>query len=326
MRDLVVLTGPTAVGKTDLSLELANQIKGEIISVDSMQIYQEMDIGTAKATAEEQQRVEHHLLDLIKPTEEYSLAQFQNDCDQKIAELQKRDRLPLLVGGTNLYIRAVLAGFMLPEIKPQLALRERLENLADQSGTEAVHDILTEYDPQTAAKLHPNDLRRVIRAIEIYKATGKTKSFYKEQQQARPPRYSAYKFGLVRSREMIYQRINQRVELMLARGLLDEVRNLKNKYDNLSDTARQALGYKELLSYLDGQISKTEAVRLIKKRSRNFAKRQLTWLRREYRQGKIFIFNLEKETRADILQVMTAIIKGDSDYEQEYKKRSEINF
>jgi len=323
MRDLIVLTGPTAVGKTELSLRLAQKIEAEIISADSMQIYQEMDIGTAKASKAERKQVKHHLIDFLSPEADYSVSQFQDDCDRVIKEIKAEGKIPMLVGGTHLYLRAVLEGFMLPEIEPDYQLRDNLEKMAAAEGTEKVHQILAEKDSKTAEKLHPNDLRRVIRAVEIYEQTGKTKSFYKKKQQERPPRYSAYKFALIRSRENLYQRINQRVDLMMKAGLLEEVKTLTEGHLNLSDTAQQALGYKELISHLNGEISLEEAVYEIKKRSRHFAKRQLTWLRKE---ENLIVFNIEEETKDNILETMLKLIKGEKDYEQEYKKRNEIDF
>ncbi|MFW5749484.1 MAG: tRNA (adenosine(37)-N6)-dimethylallyltransferase MiaA [Halanaerobium sp.] len=323
MKDLIVLTGPTAVGKTELSLELAQKIEAEIISADSMQIYQEMDIGTAKATKEERKEIKHHLIDFLSPETDYSVSKFQDDCDRVIAEIKAKGKIPMLVGGTHLYLRAVLEGFMLPDIEPDYQLREDLENLAEAEGTARVHQILAEKDPHTAEKLHPNDLRRVIRAVEIYEQTGKTKSFYKRKQKERPPRYSAYKFALIRSRESLYQRINKRVDLMMEDELLKEVKTLIKNHQNLSDTARQALGYKELISHLKGEISLDQAVYEIKKRSRHFAKRQLTWLRKE---ENLIVFNIEEENKDKILEIMLKLIKGEKDYEQEYQKRKEIDF
>jgi tRNA dimethylallyltransferase len=323
MKDLIVLTGPTAVGKTELSLKLAQKIEAEIISTDSMQIYQQMDIGTAKASEAERKRIKHHLIDFLSPEADYSVSQFQDDCDQAIAEIKSRSKIPMLVGGTHLYLRAVLEGFMLPEIEPDYELRQKLEKMAEAQGTEAVHQILAKRDLKTAKKLHPNDLRRVIRAIEIYEQTGKTKSYYKEKQKERPPRYSAYKFALIRSRENLYQRINQRVEQMMEAGLLKEVQSLLNKYQNLSDTAQQALGYKELISHLKGEISLEKAVYEIKKRSRHFAKRQLTWLRKE---DDLIVFNIEDENKEEILTTMLKLIKGEKNYEQEFQKRKKIDF
>lgn len=323
MRDLIILTGPTAVGKTELSLDLAKKVDAEIISADSMQIYQEMNIGTAKASAAEREQIRHHLIDFLSPEADYSVSKFQDDCDQRVAEIKSRSKIPMLVGGTHLYLRAVLEGFMLPDIEPDYELRQRLEALADSEGTEAVHKILAEKDSLTAKKLHPNDLRRVIRAIEIYEQTGKTKSYYKKKQAERPPRYSAYKFALIRSRENLYQRINQRVDLMMEEGLLAEVKSLLEKHENLSDTARQALGYKELISHLKDEISLEKAIYEIKKRSRHFAKRQLTWLRKE---DNLIVFNIEDENKDEILNTMLKLIKGEKNYEQEFQKRKKIDF
>jgi tRNA dimethylallyltransferase len=322
MRDLIVLTGPTAVGKTELSLALAAEINAEIISADSMQIYKNMDIGTAKASAGERKLVNHHLLDIVEPDEDYSVSRFQEDADQSIKKIKDAGKIPLLVGGTHLYIKAVLEGFMLPEIEPDYNLRQRLENLAEEKGTQAVHSILAEKDPVTAEKLHPNDIRRVIRAIEIYEQSGKTKSQYKKEQEERPPRYSAYKFALIRSRKNLYQRINKRVDLMMAHNLLEEVKFLLDNY-NLSDTARQALGYKEIISHFNGEITLESAVEKIKKRSRHFAKRQLTWLRKE---DDLIVFNIEEESKNSILAEMIALIKGEKDYERQYEKRKQIDY
>lgn len=323
MRDLTVLTGPTAVGKTELSLKLAEKINAEIISADSMQIYQEMDIGTAKASEAERKRVKHHLIDFISPEADYSVSKYQDDCDQAIKEIKNKDKMPLLVGGTHLYLRAVLEGFMLPDIEPDYELREKLEKLAEKEGTEAVHKILAERDKKTADHLHPNDLRRVIRAVEIYEQTGNKKSYYKKKQKERPPRYSAYKFALIRSRENLYNRINKRVDKMVENGLIEEVKSLIDKYDSLSDTASQALGYKEIIAYLNDKMELKEAIYEIKKRSRHFAKRQLTWLRKE---DELIVFDIEKENKAEVLNTMQKVITGKINYEQEYNKRKNIDY
>lgn len=323
MRDLIILTGPTAVGKTKLSLELADKVKAEIISADSMQIYKKMDIGTAKASQEEREKIKHHLIDFLNPEKNYSVSKFQKDCDQAVKNIKSKNKKALLVGGTHLYLRAVLEGFMLPEISPDYELRNTLEKMAADKGNQAVHNILDKKDPKTAGKLHPNDLRRVIRAIEIYEQTGNTKSYYKSRQEKRDPRYSAYKFALIRSRDNLYNRINKRVDLMIENGLLNEVKNLLNEYPNLSDTAQQALGYKEIISHLKGKTSLEKAVYEIKKRTRHFAKRQLTWLRKE---DNLIVFNIENETEDNVLSTMIKLIKGEIDYEREYKKRKKINF
>ena len=322
MRDLIVLTGATAVGKTELSLEISEKLEAEIISADSMQIYKEMDIGTAKASPTEREKITHHLLDFVEVDQDYSVSEFQKDADKAIKDIKSKGKIPILVGGTHLYIKAVLEGFMLPKIESDQELRNRLVELAEKKGNKAVHQILAEKDPKTAQKLHPNDLRRVIRAIEIFNQTGKKKSVYKKEQKSRPPRYSAYKFALIRSRENLYQRINKRVDLMMEKGLLNEVKNLHNYYE-LSETAKQALGYKELIAYLKNEVSLEEAVEKIKRRSRNFAKRQLTWLRKE---DNLIVFNLDNESKKSVVNDIIKIVKGEKDYDRELKKRSEIDF
>ena len=277
---LIIIVGPTAVGKTELSIKIAREFDAEIISADSMQIYKDMDIGTAKASLKNRKKVSHHMIDEITPEEEYSVADFQEKVDRLIPEIISRGKWPMLVGGTGLYINAVVDGFMLPEMKPDEELRSSLRHEAKEKGNEYVHDKLKEIDSVLAKKLHPNDLRRVIRGIEIYKKTGKTKTYYRKKQEKRPPRYRTLKIGLTRDREELYNRINQRVENMIDNGLLNEVKSLLEKY-NLSKTAKQALGYKELIKYLNNEIDLKEAVRLIKRDTRHLAKKQLTFLKRD---------------------------------------------
>lgn len=277
---LIVILGPTATGKTDLSLKLSEKLPAEIISADSMQIYRGMDIGTAKAGQEQRQRVPHHLLDIREPDQEFSVAEFQKMVDKLIPDIVDRGCFPLMVGGTGLYIKAVVEGFLLPEMEKDYELRERLRELADSKGRQAVHDRLKEIDPLLAKKLHPNDLRRVIRGIEIYHQTGHTKTYYKQQQQQRPPRYNILKIGLYRERERLYWRINRRVERMIDAGLVEEVKQLHQE-NRLGKTSAQALGYKEIIGYLEEEYSREEAVRLIKRNTRHFAKKQLTWFKRD---------------------------------------------
>ncbi|MGM0601685.1 MAG: tRNA (adenosine(37)-N6)-dimethylallyltransferase MiaA [Bacillota bacterium] len=305
MNKLLIITGATAAGKTNLSIELAKNINGEIISADSMQIYKDMNIGTAKAGIELRNEIPHHLIDIITPDMEYSVSLFQEDADKAINEIRSRNKTPIIVGGTVLYIKALLEGFMLPDIEPDYELRKHLNSLAKTEGTQQVHNILKEKDPALADKLHPNDLRRVIRGIEIFEQTGKTKTYYKKMQKKKPPRYSAVKFAVKRDRKNLYKRINQRVDIMLDRGLIGEVENLLNKYD-LSKTAKQALGYKEIIEYLNKEISLEEAVNTIKKRTRHFAKRQLTWLRKE---KNLIELNAEKNSPREMQEKIIDIIK-----------------
>ena len=226
---LLVIMGPTAVGKTSLSLNIAKKCNGEIISADSMQVYREMDIGTDKVSQEIQKKITHHLIDISSPEEKFSVAEYQKKVDNLITEITNKGKLPMLVGGTGLYIDAVVKGFMLPEMEKDKVLREELREKAARHGNKYIHNMLAEIDPELADKLHPNDLRRVIRGIEIYYQTGKTKTYYKKKQKKRGPRYNFLKIGLKRERDELYKRINKRVDQMIEEGLLDEVKQLYNK-------------------------------------------------------------------------------------------------
>lgn len=278
---ILALVGPTAVGKTKLSLRLAQDLKGEIISADSMQIYKGMDIGTAKASREERDLVSHHLIDIVDPDEEFSVADFQEEVDELIPKIDQQGKLPMLVGGTGLYVKSVIEGFIFPDMEKDWDLRNRLEEEAEEKGTEYVHDKLKEIDPKLADKLHPNDLRRVIRGIEVYRQTGKTSTHFKEKAKERPPRYDAVKIGLFREREKLYERINKRVDQMIDQGLIEEVRSLYQQGYDLELTSMQALGYKQLINHFEGEYDLEEAIRLIKRDTRHFAKRQLTWFKRD---------------------------------------------
>jgi len=301
---LLVLLGPTATGKTKLSIDLARTFKAEIISADSMQIYREMDIGTAKASPEIRRIIPHHMIDIISPDKKFSVADFQKTVDFVIPLIENKGHLPMLVGGTGLYIKAVIDGFLLPGMEKDFNLRNKLKELASKQGRQAVHSKLAVVDPELAKKLHPNDLRRVIRGIEIYKQTGKSKSYFIKKQKERAPRYQNIKIGLKRPRQQLYQRINQRVEQMIEKGLVEEVEKLRAKYD-LSITSLQALGYREINDYLDGKYSLEEAVRLIKRNTRHFAKRQLTWFKRD---NEINWFNLAELSHSEVLQKIKDLI------------------
>ncbi|MBH8598333.1 tRNA (adenosine(37)-N6)-dimethylallyltransferase MiaA [Thermoactinomyces sp. CICC 10523] len=276
-QELLVIVGPTAVGKTDLSLTLAKMFDGEIISGDSMQVYKGMDIGTAKASPEEQRAAPHHMIDLIDPDVPFSVQEFQKLARQKIAEIHARGHLPMLVGGTGLYIEAVTHDYELPHVPENPDLREELRNLAESKGNEYLHSRLGEVDPDAAAKLHPNDLRRIIRALEVYEVTGKPFSSLKGK--GTSP-FDALWIGLTMPRELLYERINRRVDQMIEAGLVEEVKRLKERGYHLGLTSMQAIGYKEIISYLNGDITLAEAVDSIKKGTRKYAKRQLSWFRR----------------------------------------------
>lgn len=275
---LVVIIGPTAVGKTQLSLDLAQQFNGEIISGDSMQVYRGMDIGTAKAESAELALVPHHLIDIKNPDEEYSVALFQESATRLITEINQRERLPFIVGGTGLYIESVTHRFQFSQAAQDPELRERLQRLADAEGVEALHARLADVDPITAQRLHPNDVKRVIRALEIYESTGYKMSDFQLRAQHSP--YDLVMIGLTMERAVLYERINRRVELMIEAGLVEEVRGLLDKGYDASMVSMQGLGYKELIPYLYGEITLEKAINDIQQRTRHFAKRQLSWFRR----------------------------------------------
>lgn len=278
---LLVLVGPTVVGKTELSLLLAEALHAEIISADSMQVYRGMDIGTAKPTPQERKRVRHHLLDVVDPDESFNVADYVALAEAVLNELKSRQVVPLLTGGTGLYIDALLDGFLFPDTPADPHIRTELEEQAKRDPL-SLYQELQEVDPVSAERLHPNDLRRIIRALEVYRRTGEAISALQQKraQQQRP--YNPLYVGLTRDRKELYSRINERVELMLRRGLVDEVKMLLEKYPH-QPTALQALGYKEIAGYLRGEMTLQEAVELLKRDTRRYAKRQLSWFRRNKR-------------------------------------------
>jgi len=304
VRPILVIVGPTAVGKTDLSIAVARAVDGEIISADSMQVYKGMDIGTAKPTENERQGIPHHMLDVVTPDQEFSVADYQRMVEETLRSLAERDKTPILTGGTGLYIRAVLDGFVFdPEARDE-ELRVQLEKMASTRGGVVLHQRLAEVDPDSAKRLHPNDHRRVIRALEVYHTTGQPLSRHLAAQKRQPPRHPSVKFGLTRNRRRLYDRINLRVDLMMETGLLDEVKQLMSQGLEGSATALQALGYKELVGYLRGEYDLTEAVRRLKRDTRRYAKRQLTWFRRDQ---EIIWLDLDQISREDAVEKITGI-------------------
>lgn len=277
---LVVLAGPTAVGKTKLAVELALRLGAEIISADSMQVYRYMDIGTAKPTPEEKKLVPHHLIDVVTPDQPFTVADYQQLFLKIKKQFEERKVLPLLTGGTGLYIRAVTRGFAFPEGPGDPQLRSRLNEEATRLGKEEMHRKLQAVDPVSAVKIHPNDLKRVLRALEVYFLTGTPISQQQKAGAFTLPGETIY-IAVTREREELYRRIEKRVDQMLAQGLLEEVRNLLKKGYSPELQSMQGLGYKELIPVVKGESGLEEAVRLLKKRTRNYAKRQLTWLRKE---------------------------------------------
>lgn len=280
-KHLVILTGPTAVGKTALSIALAKALGTGIISADSMQVYKHLDIGSAKITPEEMQGVPHALIDVYEPTEPFHVVQFQQDAKKAMEQLWDKNKLPLIVGGTGFYIQALLYDIDFSKEDADTALRQNYEQLAAAEGAEALHARLAAVDAQAAAEIHAHNIKRVIRALEFYEKTGTKISEHNAAERAKQSPYEFVYFVLTDERERLYKRIDARVDAMLDAGLLDEVKKLRAMGYTRELVSMQGLGYKELLAYLDGECSLEEAVYTIKRDTRHFAKRQLTWFRRE---------------------------------------------
>lgn len=276
---LLVLIGPTAVGKTNMSLSIAHQYHCEVISGDSMQVYREMDIGTAKLPEAERRGIPHHLIDVCSPDEPFSVAEFQQMTHELIHDIRARGRLPFIVGGTGLYIESVCYGYQFTPVGENVQYREQLAAYVDQYGSEALHDRLREIDPESADRLHPNDRRRVIRALEIYRETGRTLSEQLAGQMKQSP-FELCLIGLTMERGLLYKRIEQRVDEMVRDGLLEEVKHLVECGYSPDLVSMHGLGYKEMAGYLRGDYSFDLAVDLLKRNTRRFAKRQLSWFRR----------------------------------------------
>lgn len=296
-RPLVVLTGPTAVGKTKLSIALAKAINGEILSADSMQVYKHMDIGSAKIRPEEMQGVPHHLIDILEPWDEFNVVVFQKRCLECMEQIYANGHIPILVGGTGFYIQAVLRGIDFTENEENTEYREKLERIAREQGPEILHEQLKKVDPVSAENIHANNVKRTIRALEYYELTGEPISAHNEREKERVSPYNFSYFVLTDDREKLYARIEARIDEMLSEGLVDEVKHLKEMGCHREMVSMQGLGYKEILDYLDGNNSLEEAVYTLKRDTRHFAKRQLTWFRRE--------------------QDVTWIDKGQFDYDEE---------
>ena len=278
---LVILTGPTAVGKSDLSIKLAKQINGEIISADSMQVYRGMDIGSAKIRPEEMQGIRHYLIDELDPKEPFHVVKFQELAKKYMKEIWRRGKTPILVGGTGFYIQAVLYDIDFTENGEDDSYRRELEQIAVEKGADFLHQMLITVDPQAAMQIHANNIKRVIRALEFYHETGTQISQHNEQERQKVSPYNAAYFVLNDDRSAIYQRINRRVDLMMEAGLVEEVEKLRKSGCTRDMVSMQGLGYKEILDYLEGICPLEEAVYTIKRDTRHFAKRQLTWFKRE---------------------------------------------
>lgn len=278
---LVILTGPTAVGKTALSIALAKRLNGEIISADSMQVYRHMDIGSAKIQKDEMQGVPHHLIDIVEPWEDFNVVAFQAACKEAIADILSRGKMPILVGGTGFYIQAVLRDIDFTENGEDDSYRKALEEKAINEGAEVLHQMLFEVDKKAAEAIPVGNVKRVIRALEFYHFTGQKISEHNEREKERENAYNACYFVLNDDRRNIYERIEKRVDIMLEQGLVEEVKRLKEMGCKRGQTGMQGIGYKEILDYLDGECTLEDAINLIKRDTRHFAKRQLTWFRRE---------------------------------------------
>ena len=278
---ILVIVGPTASGKTRMAVELAQRHNGEVISADSMQIYRTMDIGTAKPTKEEMGGIPHHMIDVADPEEDFSVARYVEMAARCVDDVLERGKLPIVAGGTGLYIDSLLSGRTFAPFSPDSALRGELERELEEKGGQAMLEALAQVDPEAAQRLHPNDHKRIIRALEVYRSTGKTITQHNRETQAGPPRYDALTIGLAfQDRQAMWRRIDQRVDEMVAAGLEDEVRRLLTSGISPKCTAMQAIGYKEFTQALSGEMTWQEAADVVKLRSRQYAKRQLTWFGR----------------------------------------------
>ena len=280
-KPLIVLTGPTAVGKTRLSISLAKAVNGEIISADSMQVYKYMDIGSAKIMPKEMQGIPHYLVDELMPDEEFHIVRFQQMAKEAMEKIYAKGHIPILVGGTGFYIQAVTRDIDFTQAQQEDGYRATLEALAAEKGAAYLHQKLAQVDPKSAEDIHENNIKRVIRALEFYHQNGSPISAHNEEQQERTSPYNLAYFVLNAPRELLYERIDRRVDEMMDKGLVAEVQRLKDMGYHRGMVSMQGLGYKEILTYLDGETSLEEAVRILKRDTRHFAKRQLTWFRRE---------------------------------------------
>lgn len=277
---VIVICGPTASGKTSLSIEVAKKIDGEIISCDSMQIYKEMNIGTAKPTVEEMQGIPHYMLDFVLPSERYSVADFKEAATDRIEDILKREKVPIIVGGTGLYVDALTKNITYPEIEIDLEYRKQLEELIKENGLESLYEEAKKIDEKAMQTISENDKKRIMRVLEIYHQTGKTKTQLESESRLTPPPYEYIVFAINMEREKLYERINKRVDIMIDQGLIEEVEALTKKYEEFP-TAMQGLGYKEVVSYLKKEITKEEMIEKLKMETRRYAKRQLTWFRKD---------------------------------------------
>lgn len=280
-KPLIVIAGPTAVGKSEVAAELGRKIGGEVVSADSMQVYRYMDIGSAKITKEEMLGVPHHMIDVVDPDEEMDVARYAEMATSCVRDIQARGKIPILTGGTGFYIQAVAYDIEFEDTAPDTAYRKKLRDFAMEHGNKALHDRLKAVDPESAEAIHPNNLKRVIRALEYYKETGRKISEHNKAERQRTSPYDLLYFVITDDRQALYEKIDKRVDFMVAEGLADEVRYLKAMGLSRENVSMQGLGYKEMLDAFDGKMTEEEAVEKIKLESRHYAKRQITWFKRE---------------------------------------------
>ncbi|HAQ51152.1 MAG TPA: tRNA (adenosine(37)-N6)-dimethylallyltransferase MiaA [Lachnospiraceae bacterium] len=309
MDKLIVLTGPTAVGKTELSIKLANKINGEIISADSIQVYKNLDIGSAKITIEEMQNVKHYLVDVLNPTEDFNIYIFKEMAKKAIKEIQAKGKIPIIVGGTGFYIQSVIYDISFSK-EDNSIIREELEQIARIKGNEFLHNELKKIDKVSAEKIHPNNVKRIIRAIEYYKLNNRPISQHNEEESIKEAVFNTKYFVLNDKRELLYDRIDRRVDKMIELGLVDEVKSLMDSGLDSTYNSMQGIGYKEIIEYLDGKCTLDEAINNIKKNTRHFAKRQLTWFRREQNVNWIEKYQYDYDDER-ILSKMIEVIEND---------------
>lgn len=305
---LIILTGPTAVGKTELSIRLAKSVNGEIISADSMQVYRYMDVGTAKITAEEMQGVPHHLIDVLEPSEDFNVFLFKEMAEKALDNIYKKGKIPVVTGGTGFYIQALLYDINFEDTDADLDFRTEMYRLAEEKGNEYVHGLLKEVDPVSASEIHFNNIKRVIRALEYHNQTGKKISEHNEEQRQNESPYNFLYFVLNDDREKLYERINKRVDLMFENGLTKEVDRLIEMGCHRDMTSMKAIGYREFFDYYDGNADLSMVRENIKTDTRHFAKRQLTWFRREKDVTMVNV-NEFKSDKEKILEYMVKLIK-----------------
>jgi len=295
-----VIGGPTASGKSNLAVELAKRINGEIISADSMQIYKDMDIGTAKINAEEMQGIQHYMIDFLSPEERYSVSNFKKDAEKAIEEILDKGKTPIIVGGTGLYIDSLIYGIEFQEEEIDTEYRQELNQIAEKQGLEDLYNQALKIDPEAMQKISPNDKKRIIRVLEIYHKTGKTKTETEKESRKNEVKYDYKVFAITMDREKLYSRIEKRVDKMIEQGLIEEVQNILKKYSHFP-TAMQGLGYKEVVEYLENKITKEEMIEKIKKETRHYAKRQLTWFRKN---KETIWLNGEEETDINMEKII----------------------